>query len=455
MTEAEYALWALGLGALASVSLPLGSAVGLVFRPDPSRAALLAAFGAGAIIAALSVELVAPTAELAAHGGHGVEAFFFLLAGAIAGGVLFVTLDSILASRGGFLRKASTAITWFTHQQRSEYTAWLKDLCAIPLLRVLPAERVSEMVRDVRAEPFATGDRLFAEGEEADTLWMLRSGTVDLYHAGGKIESIGKGGIFGELPLLANLPRTMTAECASDGEALVLRRDDFERWRRECAEFDRGLRELASERLAEIRTRDAELSEAERRWGEEAIAALQTGAVVPTQAQLKETADKLEGSPLAVWLGLLLDGVPESLVIGAGFMGMISARLSESGGVSFAEVVPYTLVAGVFLSNFPESMSSSLGMRAHGWSKTRVLSMWTLLLVLTSLATAAGFLMGEAVSHTGLVAIEGFAAGAALTAVVATMIPEAVHLAGSGRRVGLATLAGFLAAVSFKLLETG
>ena len=94
-------------------------------------------------------------------------------------------------------------------------------------------------------------------------------------------------------------------------------------------------------------------------------------------------------------------------------------------------------------------------MRAQGWSTARVLGMWTLLLVLTSLATAAGFVMGEAVSHTGLVAIEGVAAGAALTAVVATMIPEAVHLAGSGRRVGLATLAGFLAAVSFKLLEAG
>jgi hypothetical protein len=33
------------------------------------------------------------------------------------------------------------------------------------------------------------------------------------------------------------------------------------------------------------------------------------------------------------------------------------------------------------------------------------------------------------------------------------MIPEAVHPVGSGRRSGLVTLLGFLAAVSLKLLE--
>ena len=48
--------------------------------------------------------------------------------------------------------------------------------------------------------------------------------------------------------------------------------------------------------------------------------------------------------------------------------------------------------------------------------------------------------------------IEGLAAGAMLTMIAAAMIPEAVHLSGS-RITGLSTLAGFLAAVAFKLLE--
>ena len=154
-----------------------------------------------------------------------------------------------------------------------------------------------------------------------------------------------------------------------------------------------------------------------------------------------------------MWLGLGLDGVPQSLVIGAGFMSSLAAYSAGGAEATFADAVPYTLVAGVFLSNFPEAMSSSVGMRAQGWSVGRVLFMWTALLVVTALATGVGYLLGEAVSHETLVAIEGVVAGAALTAVMATMVPEAVHLAGSGRRVGLVTLVGFLAAASFKLLE--
>ena len=62
-------MWAFGIGALSAVSLPLGSLVGLKTRLRPLTLALLAAFGAGALIAALSVELVAPTVSALTHGG--------------------------------------------------------------------------------------------------------------------------------------------------------------------------------------------------------------------------------------------------------------------------------------------------------------------------------------------------------------------------------------------------
>ena len=92
-------------------------------------------------------------------------------------------------------------------------------------------------------------------------------------------------------------------------------------------------------------------------------------------------------------------------------------------------------------------------MRSQGWSAQRVFSLWLALLAITAAGAGVGYLLGEAVSHATLVAIEGLAAGAMLTTIASTMIPEAVHLAGSGARVGLATLLGFLVATSFKLLE--
>ena len=158
------------------------------------------------------------------------------------------------------------------------------------------------------------------------------------------------------------------------------------------------------------------------------------------------------GAPLAVWLGILLDGIPESLVIGFGFLTMLSARLTSTGSVAIGEVIPFTLVAGLFLSNFPEALSSSANMRQQGWSNSTIFNLWFSLMVITALGAGLGYVVGETLPHAWLVFAEGLAAGAMLTMIASTMIPEAVHL-GNPSAVGLGTLAGFLSAIAFKLLE--
>jgi zinc transporter ZupT len=120
--------------------------------------------------------------------------------------------------------------------------------------------------------------------------------------------------------------------------------------------------------------------------------------------------------------------------------------------VRFIEVIPFTLVAGLFLSNFPEALSSSAGMLKLGWSKRRIFIMWFSLLLITSAGAGIGYLAAGQLNHTWLVLFEGIAAGAMLTMIAAAMIPEAV-LMGSGNTVGISTLAGFLGAILFKLLE--
>ena len=212
--DSTYLLWAVSLGGLSAVSLPLGSAVGLALRPSLSTAAVLAAFGAGALIAAVTIELVAPTVQhIGESGGHaGAAAFWILAAGALAGGLLFVAVDRALASRGGFLRKVSTAIGWFTREARQRNESYLKELCAIPLLWKLPSEQVELLIRDVRAESYSEDETLFEEGEVADELFFVRSGEVELSRGGEHVRTVGAGGIFGELPLLAGIPRTVSAQ---------------------------------------------------------------------------------------------------------------------------------------------------------------------------------------------------------------------------------------------------
>jgi zinc transporter ZupT len=132
----------------------------------------------------------------------------------------------------------------------------------------------------------------------------------------------------------------------------------------------------------------------------------------------------------------MLDGIPESMVIGAS---MLHSPLSLS------------LLAGLFLSNYPEALSSSMGMRQQGLSFRRVLLMWTSLMVLTGVGAALGNLFFTGASITTVSMIQGLAAGAMLTMIAETMLPEAYTKGGSV--IGLATLAGFLAAIFFTTLE--
>jgi zinc transporter ZupT len=134
---------------------------------------------------------------------------------------------------------------------------------------------------------------------------------------------------------------------------------------------------------------------------------------------------------------MTLDGIPESLVIGA--------SVTQSS-------VSIALIVGLFLSNYPEALSSSLGMRQQGMSIRRVVTMWTALMLMTGGVAAAGslYFMGAG-PHAHAVA-EGLAAGAMLTMIAETMLPEA-YLKG-GSVVGLSTLLGFLVAIYSKTLES-
>ena len=89
-------MWAFGIGALSAVSLPLGSLVGLKTRLRPLTLALLAAFGAGALIAALSVELVAPTVSALTHGGALPHAWLVLAEGLAAGAMLTMIASTMI-----------------------------------------------------------------------------------------------------------------------------------------------------------------------------------------------------------------------------------------------------------------------------------------------------------------------------------------------------------------------
>ncbi len=88
------------------------------------------------------------------------------------------------------------------------------------------------------------------------------------------------------------------------------------------------------------------------------------------------------------------------------------------GGVSVG------LLTGVVLSNLPEGLSSSSGLRIAGWPRARVVKMWLLVVVVSAVSAALGYvLLDPASGRTGAFA-QGFAAGALLAMITDTMLPE-------------------------------
>lgn len=138
----------------------------------------------------------------------------------------------------------------------------------------------------------------------------------------------------------------------------------------------------------------------------------------------------------AIALGALIDGIPESIVIGL--------SLLEGGVVSFV------VVAAVFLSNVPEGLSSAAGMRKAGRSAAYVFGVWGGIALASGVAAALGFLVFHDLSVQSIAAITAVAGGGILAMLVDTMIPEAFEEAHD--LAGLITAAGFLAAFALSKL---
>jgi zinc transporter, ZIP family len=144
-----------------------------------------------------------------------------------------------------------------------------------------------------------------------------------------------------------------------------------------------------------------------------------------------------DGSSLSIVLGTVLDGIPESMVIGL--------TIFEGGAVGAA------YLAAVFISNLPESISSSSGLVAGGWTKSRVLWMWIGIAVVSALSSLAGYSLFQD-SSPGVVAfVLAFAGGAILTMLANTMMPEAFE--HGGKLVGIMVTLGFAVAFTIHLLD--
>ena len=141
------------------------------------------------------------------------------------------------------------------------------------------------------------------------------------------------------------------------------------------------------------------------------------------------------GSGSAIFIGTLLDNIPESLVLGIG--------LASGGSISVAFL-------GLCSSPiFPEGIAGTLNLVAAGRSRTHVFWMWTTLVIASAASAAIGYGMVERIPAADGRLVQAFAAGAMLTMLADAMMPEAYE--HGGKLVGLLTALGFVAAATLSL----
>jgi zinc transporter, ZIP family len=132
-------------------------------------------------------------------------------------------------------------------------------------------------------------------------------------------------------------------------------------------------------------------------------------------------------SGLSLLVGSIMDNIPENMALGISLV---------TGGA-----VNIVLIAAIFISNFPEGLASTEGMKSNGRSKKYMLGLWSIAVLIGTISTAIGFAVLSKASPFVISVAISFAAGAILVMLAESMIPEAFEEGGS--KTGLAAMAGF------------
>ncbi|MFM1891881.1 MAG: hypothetical protein RLZ44_958, partial [Pseudomonadota bacterium] len=320
----------------------------------------------------------------------------------------------------------------------ARFIALTPQLRRTELFENLPSSELEAVAERLIYRHQLKGEAFFHDGDIADRLYVIDQGEASLLnprnHARHR-EILSHGCAFGVLAFVTGSRHSASAVAAEDTDYWVLLRRDLPELLHEApvlrSRFVHLLREPTV--AGYLQRRHGLDPDKVQRWTNRVSADIDQGKPLTPVLELLGGVQGHHSAALAIWLGILLDGIPESLVLGT-----IQAKASIS----------LSLIAGLFISNYPEALSSSIGMKHQGLGFPRVLLMWSSLVLITGLGAALGALFFGNVSSAHFSLIEGVAAGAMLTMIAQTMLPEAYFKGGNV--VGLTTLLGFLTALLFR-----
>jgi len=427
------------LAAVSMVSMIIGTVVGVYAKPSQRTNAIVMAFGTGALIQALAI-------ELALKGAHrlktvammsGTDAWIWVSTGFIAGGLIYYLANKWLEKKGAAIRHPALAKFYYLRQKRADSDQLLKQLSKVEIVRSLPPEEMEGVLTCVEPVTVPAGEVLFRQGDPGNALYLINDGEIQIFtgpdHEKNIIATLGPGQSFGEIALLNSDLRTATAVALNTTMMLKIAKEQFDALLEISPGLRKSIEQLNSKRILH-NVQNLQGENNTTHWRKVAASNINRISKAEELTYMKKSVSS--GNPLALFLGAMLDTIPESIIIGAGFISLDSYT--------------FTFILAVFLSNLPESMGSSMNMHEAGYSTTRIFMLWLGLIVAGIIAAALGNMFLLDAPPTIITIVEAVAGGGILAMVASVMMPEAYE--DGGAEVGLATIVGFLAAFYFSLI---
>ncbi|MCU0357009.1 MAG: cyclic nucleotide-binding domain-containing protein [Cyclobacteriaceae bacterium] len=431
-------LSAAALAFAAMSALIAGTVIGIYGRPSQRTNAIIMAFGTGALIQALAIDLAYHGANRLIHESdyEGLVAWSLVAFGFLLGGLGYYIGNKALDKKGGAFRHPALAKFYFLKKKRDEKARVLEKLSNIDLLRSLPPQDMEAVLETVKPVSVEGGQFIFHKGDEADGLYLIIDGQVQIMDRNENIShtlaTLQAGDSFGEMALLTGEPRLASAYTVTPVNLLKIEKAKFNDLIKNSPYLRGALEQLNTQRI--LQNVQGAPNMDKDHWLRIALSNIERLSKTEEYAFFQKHAPK--GAPFAIFLGALMDVIPESIVIGASYSDFNSYR--------------FTFLAAVFLANFPEAMASSNAMVKAGFSRSRIFSLWSMLIVTGAIAAIAGNVFLFAAPPAIITFVEAIAGGAILGMVASVMMPEAYEDGGS--EVGLATIAGFLVAFLFTFI---
>lgn len=430
-------LSATSLALLAMLGIVIGIVLGIYARPSQRTTAIVMAFGTGALIQALVIDLAYEGSHRLINelGYSGSLAWGIVSIGFLLGGIIYYLANKMLDEQGAAIRHPALAKFYFLKKKRNEKASILEQLYNVEILRSLPPQDMEIVLDSIQTITYTKGDFIFRKGDKAEGLFLISEGNVnvidDTSENGAVLATLQAGASFGEMALLTGEPRSASVYAVTDVSALVIDKEKFKALIHSSPFLRQALEQLNTHRIVKniqkVDSRDRD------HWMNIALSNIERLSKTEEYSYIQKQFKK--GAPFAIFLGALMDLIPESIVIGAGFLDFSSYN--------------FTFLAAVFLANLPEAMASAQAMTFAGFSKLKIFRLWIILMLVGAVAAALGNMFLLTASPVVIAFVEAVAGGAILGMVASVMMPEAYEDGGS--EVGLATIAGFIVSFFFTL----